>query len=164
MVVTQNRIIVVPFLAMVFAGPLAAQSATPRSQLTFEGSPTWAGAVTYARRMQDSHFLWGVGTGFAWELNNHSFEGQVWNVIHVEGFARYQPVRWFHGEMGLSVAATSPADDTSERRNFVGLYAAAMIGYGGVLFVGPQARLGFLASDFGHITNLAVRVVIPIGQ
>ena len=159
-----NRITVVPFLALIVAGPLAAQSATPRSQLTFEGSPTWAGAVTYARRVQDSHFLFGVGTGFAWELNNHSFERQVWNVIHVEGFARYQSVQWFHGEMGLSVAATSPADDTSEQRKFVGLYAAAMIGYEGVLFVGPQTRLGLLDSDFGHITNVAVRVVIPIGR
>lgn len=159
-----NRITFVSFVTLTVATPLTAQTATPRSQLAFEGSATWAGAVTYARRVQDSPVLLGVGTGVAWELNDHSFERQVWNVIHVEGFARYQPVFWFHGELGLSFATTSPADDTSEGREFVGLYAATMVGYRGILFVGPQARLGLLESDFGRITNLAVRAVIPIGR
>lgn len=158
------RITVVAFLTLIAVSPVIAQSATPRSQLAFEGSPTWAGAVTYARRLRDSHVLLGLGVGAAWELNNNSFDRQVWNVLHVEGFARYQPARWFHGEGGLSLAVTSPADDTSETRTFVGLYAAAMVGLRGILFVGPQSRVGFLDSELGHITNLAARVVIPIGS
>ena len=159
-----TRHVVTTLALLAASGPLAAQSTTPRNQLAFEGSATWAGAVTYARRVQDSHLLLGFGVGIAWALNNHSFTREVWYVLHVEGFARFQPVPWFHGDLGLSVAATSPADDTSEVREFFGLYAAAMVGYGSVLFVGPQVRLGFLESDFGRITNLAIRVVIPIGR
>lgn len=86
---------------VVAAAPVTAQSAAARSQLAFEGSPTFAGAVSYARRVQDSRVLLGLGTGFAWELNDHSFSREVWNVMHVEAFARYQPVPWFQGDLGL---------------------------------------------------------------
>ncbi len=145
------------------AGPLAAQTTSSRNQVTLEASPTWAGSVTYARRMHDSDFLLGLGGGFAWELNEHSFDREVWNVVHLEGFARYEAAPWFHGDLGLSAAFTSPGDDTAEQRSFFGLYAAAMAGYG-VIFVGPQARLGFLGSKIGWIGNLAIRIALPFGS
>jgi hypothetical protein len=105
----------------------------------------------------------GLGSGFAWELNNHSFDRQVWNVLHLEAFTRYQRNERFQGELGLSVAASAPTDDTTEQRIFVGLYSSVMVGHR-VLFVGPQARLGFLGSEFGAIANLAIRGVIPVGR
>ncbi|UCC25841.1 MAG: hypothetical protein JSU98_01845 [Gemmatimonadales bacterium] len=153
--------VILTFLALAFAVPvpLAAQYTPPRSQLGFELSPTWAGAITYARRMDDSNRLWGIGGGFAWELNDHSFDRQVWNVVHIEGFTRYQPVPWFQGDLGLSGAITSPADDTSETRTFVGIYAAAMVGPRFLLF-GPQFRFGMLGSETGWIANVALRVVL----
>lgn len=144
------------------AGALHGQSPTPRNQLALDAGNTYAFGVSYVRRIQSSPFLFGGRLGFAWELNDHSFTRQVWNVIHIEAFGRIQPVPWFHGDLGVSLATTSPADDTSEKRSFYGLYAAAMIGYR-FIFIGPQIRVGVLDSDFGRITNLAVRAVLPFG-
>ena len=146
----------------VLAEPLAAQYSPPRTQWSLDVSPTYAGAITFARRLENSQLMWGLGTGFGWELNNHTFDRQFWNVLHLEGFARYQPAPRFQADVGLSVAASSPTDDTSEQRVFLGLYSSALIGHR-FLFFGPQARLGFLDSDFGVQWNFAVRAVLPLG-
>lgn len=149
-------------LTLTAAGPLAAQTDALRSQFSLEASPTLAGAITYAHRTANPHLLLGLGGGFAWELNEHSFERHVWNVIHFEGFARYEPAPWLQADLGLSVASTAPGDDTSEHRAFMGLYGAAMIGYRPVFF-GPQVRYGWLDSEVGWIRNFAIRVALPVG-
>lgn len=136
---------------------------TPRTQWGLEFSPTWAGAVTYAHKLDASHVMLGLGWGFAWKLNNHSYDRNVWEVLHLEALARYQPAASFQGELGLSVASSAPTDDTSERRVFVGLCSSALVGYR-FLFVGPQARVGFLDSEFGWIANAAIRGILPIGR
>ena len=143
--------------------PAAAQYSTPRAQWGLEYANEAAVAVTYAHRLEESRLLMGFGVGFAWEWNDHSFDRQVWNVFHVEGFARYQPLPFFQGEGGVSLSMSSPTDDTNASRGFFGLYGAAMVGYR-YLFFGPQVRAGYLDNEFGTIRTFAVRAVLPLGR
>jgi hypothetical protein len=107
--------------------------------------------------------MWGFGAGFGWELNNHTFEGDFWNVLHLEAFGRYHPSAGVQADLGLSIATSSPTDDTADHRTFGGLYSSVLVGRG-FFFVGPQARLGFLGSEFGVVWNIVARAVITVGS
>lgn len=133
-----------------------------RHQLSLDVGNELAIAVAYARRAGATPFLVGVRAGYAFELNDNTFDREVWDVFHAEAFLRYQPRDLIQAEVGISILGSSPADDTNERRTFYGMYAALMLGYRYV-FVGPQLRLGEIESQFGAIAGIAMRWVLPFG-
>lgn len=140
----------------------------PRNQLALEAGDLLAFSVSYVRRIIDTDFGVGAGVGFAWELNRHNFNANIWEATHGEVFVRYQLERLVQLDLGVTAMRYFWTDDCSEcMGTFFGLHSAAMVGYR-YFFVGVNARLGWknddwYGSEFGVILSPQVRVVVPWG-
>ena len=125
--------------------------------------------LSYVRRVNNTNLSIGGGVGFVWELNSHSFEGNIWEARHVVVFARYQFFQALQVDVGPTLLSYYYADDCSDcSGTFVGVHSAAMVGHR-FLFFGPCVRVGWAddrkyGSAFGAIWNLQARVVIPWGK
>jgi len=126
--------------------------------------PFWALSLSYARRVR-GNLLFGVGAGAAWEENTHTFDRNIWNVLHGDLFARYQPAPFVHLDLGATVLGFSPHDDDDRRGSFAGGYVSLALGYRYVFFA-PCVRFGrtsdYRGSEFGVLASpLVLRFVIP---
>ncbi len=136
-------------------------------QVVLEVGPVATGALGFAARIQDSPFLLGVMGGFAFEWNENNFEPNIWDVVHLDAFGRFQHDDFLQVEAGFSVLGFSPFDDTDLRGIFFGSYTAVLFGFRYVFF-GMALRAGTASlegeSEFGTILSPRVRVVIPLGR
>lgn len=131
----------------------------PRSQkkyqLSLDGGPIdypkYSGAISFAFR-KNQRWLWGLRLGFVWEDNLNSFqEIEIWDVFHADFFLRYYSSDYFYMDFGGSFLAHSPADETDEKRLFVGGYLSLSLGYK-YIFFSPVIRLGYAGKEgFGII-------------
>ncbi|MFQ5652596.1 MAG: hypothetical protein ACE5IY_21900 [bacterium] len=126
-------------------------------------------SISYARRVGDTNLSVGVGLGFGWELNSHSFERDIWNAGHIVVFGRYQLSNTLQVDLGPTLLGYVWADDCSECTDtFVGLQLVALAGYRFV-FIGPWVRTGFAddrkhGSEFGTIWGLQARLALSWGR
>ncbi len=139
----------------------------PANQLGIDGGSVAAFGLSYARRIEVGSLMIGGTIGYAFEENANTFDTNIWDVIGVDGFLRVVPNDAFHGDVGISVLAFSPQDDTNIRGTFLGLYTAVMVGYRYV-FVGSEFRLGVAGiegnSEGGVMVSPRIRAVIPWGR
>ena len=138
-----------------------------RNHVAIEAGPVYAFGLSYARRIQDSRFMGGLGFGYAFEWNEHSFTRNVWDAGHFELFGRYVLQDFVHADAGFSYLQFAPEDDTSDSGNFIGLFASLSAGYR-FAFVGGALRAGRVGGDVpsetGTILSVHARVVIPWGR
>lgn len=164
-------------LLLGLSGDGVAQAGTPgapgsrrppaRNQVAIDAGPVAALGVSYARRIGESRFMGGLGLGFAWEWNEHTFTRQVWEAVHVDPFFRYVFRGVLHADFGLSYLHFVPTDDTDERGSFIGPFVSLSAGYRFV-FAGAALRAGWVSGDVpsegGVIFTVHVRGVIPWGR
>jgi hypothetical protein len=123
----------------------------------------------YVRRVGNTNLSIGGGLGFAWELNSHSFERNIWEAGHIVVFGRYQFSQVLQVDIGPTLLNYYWTDDCSEcSGTFLGLHTAVMIGYRSV-FIGPCLRLGWAddrkyGSEFGTIWSFQARFVVSWGK
>lgn len=138
-----------------------------RNQIAIDAGPVAALGVSYARRVGESWLLGGLGLGFAWEWNEHTFTRQVWEAIHFEPFFRYVLRDVLHADFGISYLRFVPTDDTDENGNFIGPFVSLSGGYR-YLFAGAALRAGWASGDVpsegGVIFTVHLRGVIPWGR
>jgi len=122
--------------------------------------------IAYAHRIQNTKWSFGGGLGFAWELNQHSFERNVYEPGYIAAFIRYQYSHIFQFDIGPTLMRYFWTDDCSEcRGTFVGLQTTASVGYKFV-FLTPCLWVGSASDDrhgseFGTIWNIQLRFLIP---
>lgn len=140
-----------------------------RNQIALDSGGRLNHSLSYARRVGNTNLSIGGGLGFAWELNTHSFERNIWEALHVTIFGRYQLPPVLQVDVGPILFAYVWTDDCSEcAGTFVGLHTVALVGYR-YLFFGPWIRVGWAddnrhGSEFGSIWGLQTRLAIPWGQ
>jgi len=140
----------------------------PTNQLSLASAAKLDFTIAYARQVADSRFAFGGAIGFAWEMNNHNLDRNVWEAGHVEMFGRYHISESFVIEAGPTVMTYSWTDDCSScTGSFVGLRSGVFFGYR-FFFIGYTARLGTARDDqngsgFGVIHTPEVRFVISWG-
>ena len=126
-------------------------------------------SLNYSRRIVNSNFSVGGGFGFAFELNDHSFDRNIWEAGHIIIFARYQYSDFVQIDAGPTFLGYLYADDCNEcSGSFVGFQTSASFGYKFV-FVGPNVRLGWADDNkhgtaFGIIWNLQLRIIVGWGR
>ena len=126
--------------------------------------PFWALGLSYAQRAR-GNLLFGAGAGAAWEENTHNFNKNIWNVLHGDLFARYQPSPFVHLDLGVTVLGFSPHDDDEKRGSFAGGYVQIALGYRYIFFA-PRVRFGrasdYRGAEFGVLASpLVFRFVLP---
>ncbi len=141
---------------------------TPRNQIALDGGSLLAFSASYVRRVGDTELSAGGGIGFAWELNFHDFDANIWEALHIELFLRYWLQRVLQIDLGATALRYYWTDDCSACTGaFWGFHSAAMVGYR-VIFVGANGRLGWASDDrhgseFGAIVSPELRIVLPWG-
>ncbi len=118
-------------------------------------------AISYCRRVSKNS-LRGGGIGFSWEDNFNSFNKNLYDVLWVEVFQRYQPRVFYHVDFGATAFASTPMEGGSGAW-FAGGYMGAVIGWR-LIFVGCNFRVGVAtdddSSDFGIVWRPHMRFII----
>lgn len=113
--------------------------------------PKLSGALSLSFRTSEK-YSWGLRLGFVWEDDLHSYADiELWNVFHADFFRRYEPSSYFFLDIGGSLLAHSPEDDTDDAAYFVGTYTSVSLGYK-FIFLSPVIRLGYSSEEgFGVV-------------